>query len=162
MIGLRNATQVASQSRMRPTAGFHLLGQLEIQILLIAYWLHGTAAILIPGFSGSSSGFSGLSLLAPFSLLLICGGLIDHRASVGRPSAGATLLLILPLLIPSSLIASLAMAGYAMLLALRSRAIARALAICAAGLAVGEVWAVVGAVECAGGVVGGGDGGGRT
>ena len=129
---------------MRPTAGFHLLGQLEIQILLIAYWLHGTAAILIPGFSGSSSGFSGLSLLAPFSLLLICGGLIDHRASVGRPSAGATLLLILPLLIPSSLIASLAMAGYAMLLALRSRAIARALAICAAGLAVGEVWAGIG------------------
>lgn len=144
MIGSRNATQVASQSRMRPAAGFHLLGQFEVQILLFAYWLHGTAAILIPGFSGSSSSFSGLSLLAPFSLLLICGGLIDHRASVGRPSAGATLMLVLPLLIPSSLMASLAMTGYALLLAAGSRSIARALAICAAGLAVAEVWTGIG------------------
>lgn len=131
--------QIATQNR--ENAGQAL--RLEAPLFLLVYWLNSVAVSLAPGLTGDLDTVR-LGLTAPFTLFLICLCLAERSDAVEPPSRSVMLGFAMLTLAPSSLIATLGMAGYALILALRSKAPARFAAACAVGLALATLWSGLG------------------
>jgi len=132
---LQDALQIATQTRQKTVQATAL----EAPLVLFAYWLNSIAVSLTPALLGDLAA-AHFNLTAAFTLILICLTLLERQDAVKPPSRPATLGFALLALVPSSLVATLGMAGYAMMLARRSQGPAHFAALSAIGLAVASIW----------------------
>ena len=116
---------------------------LATPLFLFAYWLNSAAAGLTPSLLGGADA-GRLGLTGPFTLLLICLTLYDHSEAVTPAPRWTTLGFALLTLVPSSMVATLGMAGVALSLAVQGRGPVRFAAACLVALALTTLWSGVG------------------
>jgi hypothetical protein len=135
--------QGASQIATRSATAATLATALAVPLFLFAYWLNSVAVTVTPLLSGDAN-IGRLGLTGPFTLFVICVTLFERNATIEPAWRWVMLGFALLTLPPSSLIATLGLAGYGLFLMLRSPAPVRLAGGCLVVLATTMIWGGIG------------------